>query len=465
MNLFFVIDDNYIQQCIVTLNSFFKNNAGEHSVYIYSPEISDANREILRVFVEKYRAKLHLCCQKNIDINLSRVTSGQWSTIVFYKLYGMLDIKDVERVLYLDSDIIVDDDISDFYNTDFKDNCAVVIEDTGLPQVMNDTLYYMNRLGIPDEKEYFNAGVMLLNLDLIRRDYTMETLMSEYDKNDAFFSFNEQDLLNKVWNGRLKYTSHRYNRVATDYAYRTYIDKDGDTAIYHYTMNKPWDDGERYLPEEKRYPWCVDIYLKYCDIPEVSDLKDRIEDMIGELGLFEEGLQKQKAGYNPYSYTEHGDIEKQRILHFEAMGIQNITDRVIMQKQLVERKDHVIDFLTILNIKGELRAERYFLDNDIKTIAIYGTGKVCLATEGELQKSSEVLFYVDQNDRHSVRKIDGRVYPIVHPENVDFEKIDAIVITPIGYGEEIRSTLSNICPTVKLVMIEEILFYGERHNK
>lgn len=148
----------------------------------------------------------------------------------------------VERVLWLDSDIVICNDFSEFYNTDFDG--AVI----GACQ--ENTTVFMDhgaRLGLNEEHIYFNAGVLLMNLAEMRRRNVTKTfveVMKQYDEN---LRYNDQDILNISFTGKdVKYfPSELYNcRVASNFGmldtdYRKLME---ECCILHYAArSKPWE--------------------------------------------------------------------------------------------------------------------------------------------------------------------------------------------------------------------------------
>ena len=460
MNFFFVIDDNYIQQCLVTLNSIFHNNGGGHKIYIYSPSISEDNEEILRSFIHRNGSELNLHQKDDIGLDFTQMPTTRWNPIVFYKLYGMLNITDADRVLYLDCDIIVDGGLDELYRTEIENYYAAVVEDYGIPQIFWDPAYYLNRIGIHDSHEYFNAGMMLLNIKKIRAEMSMKLFVDTYKKWHDIFYFNEQDLLNMLWNKKLVYVPARYNRMSTDYEYRKRIKENQDAVIYHYTMNKPWMNEGTYSPEEENYQWCTDIYLKYCDFKEIEELYKIINDINSDSTLQEMSSSKLECGYNPHMIVHNGKEQLQSKMFVQSVGAEKTAERLLDAKQGLGRQNDLIDFLMRLYEKGVLGSREYFHDRGIKTIAIYGIGKICKIVEKELCESVNVACFIDSKKMVDSHEVEEVKYPVVMPDDMMIADVDAIIVTAIGYWTEIVTELEKVCDRNKIIAIEQILFDG-----
>jgi len=140
-----------------------------------------------------------------------------------------------DKVLYLDSDIVVKGDISELYNTDLGSNLVGAASE----EVMVDYDVYGNyvekALGI-SRFDYFSAGVLLINAKL----YRQEEIEKKFIKLLNTFTFRvtqDEDYLNVLCKGRVKAISLGWNKSA----YKTPGFNDEDLKLIHYKINwKPW---------------------------------------------------------------------------------------------------------------------------------------------------------------------------------------------------------------------------------
>lgn len=158
-----------------------------------------------------------------------------------------------EIALYLDGDVIVRNDISDLFNIQLDDNYAAVVRDGPKPKRVpggKKHSYYGNR-------NYFNSGVMLLNLKQLREDNISEKLIN-YRKQEYNY-FMDQDAFNNVFQGKVIYLPLQYDFMLhlisfknesftldqlsifyDDGHYETIDDLFKSVKIIHYTFDKPW---------------------------------------------------------------------------------------------------------------------------------------------------------------------------------------------------------------------------------
>ena len=128
MNILCATDDNYAPYCGVMLTSFLENHKAFHTeVYIVVKKRLKEEKRLKRL-EERYDVKVNI-----VKFPFSEITSSfpignrHWTIEMYYRLFAPeLLPKDIDRVLYLDCDIIVDGDVSKMYFSEIKDISAIV---------------------------------------------------------------------------------------------------------------------------------------------------------------------------------------------------------------------------------------------------------------------------------------------------------------------------------------------------
>lgn len=168
MNICYNPNDTYCQHTAVSLASLLENNKNskEINVYILCENVSEKNKEKFKKLTDNYpnTALKIIDCSDLIDISKSRFNTGAWKKSYNYLLYiyaGSL-FPDIDKILWLDGDIIITDSLEELWNTDIENYVLGAALDC--PPFMNFT---------PDEPfwttpYYFNAGSLLINLRKFR---------------------------------------------------------------------------------------------------------------------------------------------------------------------------------------------------------------------------------------------------------------------------------------------------------
>ena len=157
---------------------------------------------------------------------------------------------ELDKMLYLDGDLIVVKDLEELYDTELGGHYAATVAESG-------TMYYRHSI-VNDVAWYFNSGVMLLNLKKMREDHLSEKLI-EMKRTSTDNKLMDQNVFNLAFDGHLVHLPIRFNFMpvsllranakwtvedvnklyGTSYATKTELA--ADAAIVHYSSkDKPW---------------------------------------------------------------------------------------------------------------------------------------------------------------------------------------------------------------------------------
>ncbi|WP_161530834.1 glycosyltransferase family 8 protein [Riemerella anatipestifer] len=218
----FACDDKYIKYTSVTIASIISNikyKNIKYKFYILTQGISRRNQEIMNDFISRYRnCTLDFIIMDNIE-KLNFPIKDYYSVEIYFRFFIPNLLKKYDRVLYLDSDIVVETDISELLYIDFENNSAIAVQDTKHAQFIEKggedwytTEYFYNVLKLDDPKKYFNSGMILFNIEKMNReDLTSKLFSTLFDIGNP--KMLDQDILNSVltrWGG-VKLISKKYN--------------------------------------------------------------------------------------------------------------------------------------------------------------------------------------------------------------------------------------------------------------
>ena len=283
----FTCDDAYFKYANVVITSIIynQNRNCRYEINVLSEFISNENMLLARKQLESHpNFTINFVILKDFDSSKFFLNSYM-SISTYYRFYIPQLFSRYDRILYLDSDLIVDADISDFSSLDFDDKLAICCPS---PFIRNKVLkgddekfslnYFTHVLKMPDPLQYFNAGVMLYNIKKMNEiDITTKLFEALEDIKEPFLQ--DQDILNSVLsnNGGVKLISSKYNMtrtfVITDK--RLFLErlkeifriskKNNWFFIYHYVgKDKPWmtkrSDGLLFVKYAKMSPFYKQIF-------------------------------------------------------------------------------------------------------------------------------------------------------------------------------------------------------------
>lgn len=196
-------DDNYVIPTIITITSILQNK-NKNSIYkirVLGNNLSLENENLLK------QLDIQFIPHKNQFHQFEGKHEFVSSTDLFkFDLPNVL--ADWDKVLYIDTDMIVQGDLSELFNTDLKDNYVAAVKD--MAGMVSEK--HHEKLNLPN---YFNAGMMLLNLKKMREDDISQKLV-DYKLHKDCGHFMSQDALNYVFNEQVVWLSPKYNYMASN---------------------------------------------------------------------------------------------------------------------------------------------------------------------------------------------------------------------------------------------------------
>lgn len=164
-------------------------------------------------------------------------TSAQWPTVVYARLMlGDLLSLDVERVLYLDCDMMVRWPIEKLFEADLTGLPIGAVRDSMSPYVIVRRDMRQNADIFDPADPYFNSGMLLIDLQQWRRMDIASEIRSLGERGILPRLYFDQDMLNLIFRGRWHALPWRWNVIDTHFAHEAL-----DPAILHFTGDiKPW---------------------------------------------------------------------------------------------------------------------------------------------------------------------------------------------------------------------------------
>ena len=248
MNILCATDEKYAPYCGVMLTSFLENHKGFHTeVYIVVKSRLKAEKK-LKKLENWYDVKVNIMEFPFTDtVSSYPIDVTRWSIETYFRIFAAEILPEkLDRILYLDCDIIVDGDVSELFAMNLDGISALVADD--MP--WNMTTSHFKRLGYTEEYRYFNAGMMMINLEYWREHYISTQCVNIIKTHLSKLDYCDQDVLNIVLKDSKKNISIIYNfqeSVVLKEFYELYDDGlkkeicSRKPKIIHYaTCIKPW---------------------------------------------------------------------------------------------------------------------------------------------------------------------------------------------------------------------------------
>jgi lipopolysaccharide biosynthesis glycosyltransferase len=247
-------DDAFAMPLAVMLRSALDTLSEPHALeaFVLDGGIAAANREQLERSLASPRLTLHFVTPNPKAIAGIR-HRGRVSRATYFRMFvAELLPTSIDRVLYLDADIVVTADLARLWAEPQRGLPVLAVRDAGAPTVSASRgLQNYHALGLAPELAYFNAGVMSLDLIRWREESLAQRLLGYLDTHSYAIRWWDQDALNAVLAGRWGELDPRWNQIpqiwepagddhdAFPASVRELVIR--DPWIVHYsTWSKPW---------------------------------------------------------------------------------------------------------------------------------------------------------------------------------------------------------------------------------
>lgn len=244
MNILIPINNAYFGTAMIMLKSLFANNSEKIVLYVFYSELERNKLAGLRKWVNQNDEEIKII-KIDDDSMMQGVPVASFSKETYFRLFAPLLLpENVHRVLYLDTDMIINGDISDCYHLDFHENLFMAVPDTSL--------------GIDEVKKklnigrdiYINAGVLLMNLDLLRKELDLKELLLFAKKHPDQVQNCDQDLINKFFHDKIGLIDWKYNYEARFHGLLDFINypffylkyRKKIKVIHYMGADKPWKE-------------------------------------------------------------------------------------------------------------------------------------------------------------------------------------------------------------------------------
>lgn len=248
INIVCNIDDTYVDFCKLMLLGLFKNNPDEEfTVYVIETQVKESANKKIKELESTFRVDIVFCEVPYSFIENYPIKEQDHLSLAAYLRIFISDLlpQTVDKVLYLDCDLLIMDSIADLWNIDLEEFAVAAVEERPPFDVESP-----RTLGYPESYSYFNSGVMLINLKYWRKLQLSKACQEYISENFDKIELHDQDVLNALLYDKKKLLPIRWNLM--DFFLFTKLDIQKrrlndlcaafeKPAIVHFTgRRKPW---------------------------------------------------------------------------------------------------------------------------------------------------------------------------------------------------------------------------------
>lgn len=260
ISVFYAINDGYVPFLAVSLESLIAKTSEKnfYEIRILYTSLNDDHKKALKKYERENVTVDFVDLSEKIErISNKLYTRDYFSMETYYRLFLPDLYPDMKKALYIDADTILLDDIANLYNIDLGSNLVGAIPDGSVRATKEFQDYVELVVGLKDYHNYFNAGILLMNLEELRNFRFQVKFMYLLDT-VKFKVAQDQDYLNRLCKGRVTIIDNAWNTMpAANPDFRSKNPK-----LIHFNLSfKPWHLDN--VPLEEYFwdfAWQTDFY-------------------------------------------------------------------------------------------------------------------------------------------------------------------------------------------------------------
>lgn len=247
MNILVTLDKGYLKVLSVMLKSLLISHPEVYfDVYIMHSSLEKEDFDYLKGRLNDSRRMELKSIKADCRMLKDAPVTDRYPKEMYYRIFAADFLPPtVDRVLYLDPDLVVLKNLEELYHMDMEDSFYAAASHVGRLLTNINAL----RLQMDEDAPYINSGVMLMNIRLLRRRQDTESVLEYIDKNKRLLFLPDQDVISGLYGGKIiRINPFIYNMTERlllhPYSIENHIDSRWvrqNSAIVHYCgRNKPW---------------------------------------------------------------------------------------------------------------------------------------------------------------------------------------------------------------------------------
>ena len=268
--IFMCADDGNAMQTCVTIASVLKNAKEDEKINIHIVSFSD--NPMSKTHVDKIKNLGEKIKSFNLDFvyfdkkSLEKYNTDHWNPAIMVKLFAPSLFPNLDRIIWLDDDLIVQESLNHFMLDDLKNKYMAGVELSEIYRITDDRT----------SEHWVTAGLGVYNLKEMRENNVQEFLLESarnYPKDahqmKEYCGGAEEFALSQIPEGKIKILPYKYCVMCYLYVRDNHPEiKLEDCAVLHYAWFKPWKEWDRRMLVKKE---CLDLWESYLNMTDYAE--------------------------------------------------------------------------------------------------------------------------------------------------------------------------------------------------
>lgn len=207
MNILVTADSNYVCPLKVMLTSFFRFHDNENKIYLLYSSVKETELGELRQLIEKH-GSLFFPVRVEEDILAGVPVIRYFTKEMYYRLLSGMIFTQEKRMLYLDPDILIRGSLLPLYEMPLEGKVMAGIADVAVNTLLSA---HKTELGFGQKEQYINSGVLLLDLEELRKFSILDDIKSVVEEKGEWLQYPDQDIINLLFREKIKVVERKYN--------------------------------------------------------------------------------------------------------------------------------------------------------------------------------------------------------------------------------------------------------------
>ncbi len=238
-------DDKYAMPLAVTIRSSIEhlNSSCQIKLFVIDAGIKRKNRENLEKLLDLKRCSIEwILAPKKINELPILERTPNISAAAYCRLF-MAEIlpKNYKKAIYLDSDVIVNEDLGQLWKIPIEENYLLAVQDMEIPFISSPYgISKYKELELQANCKYFNSGILVINLEKWRTEAIALKAMKYLVQNKDYLHHHDQESLNVVIAGKWGELDPRWNQQTKLYKYSVWQDSPFAQDVYNNLLHHPY---------------------------------------------------------------------------------------------------------------------------------------------------------------------------------------------------------------------------------